>query len=172
MPGCDQELVAERTSTSLWQVVGEVAHISGEQQGSARYDANMTPTERNAAENLIYLCPNHHTLIDRQPDDWSVERLRGIKADHERTVAGAMRSAHAQAMASVWFEELEIVCSALLAEAVPTAVDFHLTMPEEKLSRNGLSESTRQFVLLGAAKAREVGAFVEMEVARSARCQR
>lgn len=46
-------------------VIGEISHIEGEKLGSARYNSNMTDHQRNSFENLILLCPTHHTQIDK-----------------------------------------------------------------------------------------------------------
>jgi len=44
----------------------------------------MTDAERNAVDNLLVLCPNHHREVDRlRPQDWPPERLMELKADHE-----------------------------------------------------------------------------------------
>lgn len=64
--------------------MGEMAHISGERSGSARHDPSLSPEEVNGFENLILLCPNHHTLIDEvEPDQHPVERLKEMKQTHE-----------------------------------------------------------------------------------------
>jgi hypothetical protein len=44
--------------------LGEMCHIKGAKPAAARYDPNQTPEERHSAENLILLCPNHHTVVD------------------------------------------------------------------------------------------------------------
>jgi hypothetical protein len=40
-------------------------------------------TERHAYNNLILMCPTHHTVIDDDEEAYSVERLYKIKAEHE-----------------------------------------------------------------------------------------
>ena len=85
MPGCNRRLVEEGAQGHY--VVGVMAHIKGERPRATRYDPNMTTAQRQAPENLILLCPNHHTEIDKNPGEWPVERLKGIKAKHERLVA-------------------------------------------------------------------------------------
>jgi len=49
--------------------IGEMAHIRGENPGSNRHDENQTAEQRNDYENLILLCPNHHTLIDKRENE-------------------------------------------------------------------------------------------------------
>ncbi len=48
----------------------------------------MSDAERNAVDNLMLLCPNHHREIDRlQPAEWPPERLMEVKANHEAECA-------------------------------------------------------------------------------------
>ena len=47
--------------------VGEAAHIYGANPGSARYDPDMTSTDRSAITNAIWLCSNCHKLVDDDP---------------------------------------------------------------------------------------------------------
>ncbi len=79
-PGCDLRLADPQ-----WKgVQADIAHIRGENPGSARYAPDMSDEERNAPDNLVLLCPNHHREIDRlAPQDWSAEQLMQIKLDHE-----------------------------------------------------------------------------------------
>ncbi|MGI8515569.1 MAG: hypothetical protein ACR2NT_10625 [Acidimicrobiia bacterium] len=66
------------------QVKASIAHIEGDKPGAARYNAAMTDSDRQGYDNLLLLCPNHHRKIDYlTPDEYTVERLRQIKADHE-----------------------------------------------------------------------------------------
>ena len=43
----------------------------------------MTDEDRDSFHNLIYLCGDHHTQIDKQEADFSVARLLAIKAGHD-----------------------------------------------------------------------------------------
>lgn len=84
-PGCDQRL-----ADHAWpSVQAEICHIAGLQEGSARFDPSMLDEERNAFENLLLLCPNHHRFIDAlEPDSWPVDRLLELKMAHERGRTG------------------------------------------------------------------------------------
>src|SRR5438309_9868631 len=55
--------------------------------GSARYDPGQTDVERHAYDNLILMCPTHHTVIDDDEEAYTVERLHKIKAEHEERSA-------------------------------------------------------------------------------------
>ena len=85
-PGCETVDLYRRE----WQhVVAEIAHIEGLKPGSARYNPALSKTHANDFDNLIVLCPTHHTLIDKaEPDAWSPDQLREIKRKHEDHCAG------------------------------------------------------------------------------------
>jgi len=63
-----------------------MAHIEGEKPGAARYNANMPYEERNNYQNFILLCPTHHTIIDKDENQYTVEKLRQLKKEHEKWV--------------------------------------------------------------------------------------
>lgn len=73
---------------------GEIAHIEGVKPGSARFNARMTNEERRAAPNLVLMCPIHHNSVDdpKRIGEFSVERLREIKADHESKYRNAINA--------------------------------------------------------------------------------
>lgn len=70
---------------------GVAAHISAAAPGGPRYDSNMTAEERAGIENGIWLCATHARLIDVDYGAYSVEKLRGMKAAHERHIGKLMR---------------------------------------------------------------------------------
>lgn len=65
------------------ELLNNIAHICGEKPGSARYNENQTPEERNSYKNLIVLCPNCHKTIDDDPESYTVEYLKELKFSHE-----------------------------------------------------------------------------------------
>jgi hypothetical protein len=64
-------------------LLGELCHIKADSPGGPRYDTNQTDAERQAFENLLVLCPTHHTVIDDDEVSFSVLRLQEIKRDRE-----------------------------------------------------------------------------------------
>lgn len=82
---CNERLTVEQASHSAPYTLGEMAHIKGEKAGSNRYDKDQTDMQRNGYENLILLCPNHHTLVDKPENEsiYKVEILLGMKITHE-----------------------------------------------------------------------------------------
>jgi hypothetical protein len=76
-PKCQAQLAQGAT------LIGEVCHIKGKQPGSARYDPSQPGADRNSYDNLLLLCPNHHTIVDDDLESYTVGRLLKMKADHE-----------------------------------------------------------------------------------------
>jgi hypothetical protein len=87
-PGCGVELVQEKRAA---KVIGVEAHIRGEKPGAARYDPDQSPEHRESYENRILLCPTHHTAVDANPEDWTVQKLLNMKAEHERQLRANWR---------------------------------------------------------------------------------
>ena len=56
--------------------------------------AGRTEAQLNAVENLIVLCPTHHTLVDCQPETYTADMLRKWKQTHEATVANKRLSTY------------------------------------------------------------------------------
>ena len=56
--------------------------------------AGRTEAQLNAVENLIVLCPTHHTLVDCQPETYTADMLREWKQTHEATVANKRLSTY------------------------------------------------------------------------------
>lgn len=80
---CKEKVIHENESGDK-SLFGEVAHIIGEKNGSARF-SNVLDTEyRNNEENLMLLCANHHTIIDKNENvsEYTVEKLHQIKDEY------------------------------------------------------------------------------------------
>ena len=82
-PGCGTKLTQDKKLATDSFPLGEQAHIIGLTKASPRGKSNLTRKERNSYFNLILLCPNHHTLIDKDPDDYTIEKLHYFKDQHE-----------------------------------------------------------------------------------------
>lgn len=77
----------EGTATRRPMRLGELAHIVGAKQtpGSPRGMDPLPKDQREKAENLMLVCRDEHTELDRRGtlDVMTVEKLRKIKWDHE-----------------------------------------------------------------------------------------
>jgi hypothetical protein len=156
-PRCPKVLVAPATANSKAVFLGELAHIRGERPGSARYDSRMTARERNAADNLILLCLDHHKVVDAQEEEYPVERLLAMKSAHEAWVHARLT----EATTAITFVELEAVARGILATDALATQDLTLTAPREKIARNRLSARVERLITLGMVNSPQVGAYVQ-----------
>ena len=85
---CKRDLVIDATdSGDDPSVVGDEAHIIARMESFTRGDHESVPPEqRDHYSNLILLCKVDHKIIDDCPTEYTVERLREIKANHEEEI--------------------------------------------------------------------------------------
>lgn len=81
-PGCHNVLVDENG-----KFVGEVCHIEAAMPGGERFNSNMTNEDRRLFDNLLLLCHHHHVVID-SVDEYTVEKLKEMKRNHEAKYSG------------------------------------------------------------------------------------
>jgi hypothetical protein len=139
--------------------VAEAAHIRGEKPNAARYDASMTDEERDSVHNLIFLCTDHHTIIDKVEADWSTATLQTLKTAHEVQVREAME----KAFVDVEFPELERAISWVTLQVPAANGSFDLIPPDEKIKKNDLSNGSRHIIAAGLMSRATVAAYVETE---------
>ena len=80
-PACNMPLfpeVSERHSH-----FAEMAHIFAATDGGPRTNAEMTASERANYDNLILLCANCHTMIDKEPQTFTDTLITQWKRDHK-----------------------------------------------------------------------------------------
>jgi hypothetical protein len=156
-PSCGTEITTGHGVSAV--MIGEIAHIAGEKPNSARYDPNMTDAERNAEDNLLALCPTHHTVIDTQEWQYSTPFLRQRKQEHEQA---ALLSVKRQ-LASVDFRELDVVAKAFTQNnAGLTDPSFALTKLAAKIAKNQLTD-VQQEIQMGLSRASVVHGFIAAE---------
>jgi len=85
-PKCRVEMAPDGSKTTI----GEIAHIIAKSPDGPRGGSPLTIEERDEYENLILLCPTHHKIIDDNDGDWSVERIKLLKAEHEKWVSNQL----------------------------------------------------------------------------------
>ncbi|MEO7100149.1 MAG: hypothetical protein ABI162_12370 [Luteolibacter sp.] len=92
MKNCRRPLTAEEDEATPHILLGEMAHIVGEKKSkkSARGLSSLPLSERNIYTNLILLCANHHTIIDKDEVTWTVEKLHSMKRTHELWIEGKL----------------------------------------------------------------------------------
>jgi len=82
-PDCRLQLTQGSAITSSCISIGEQAHIIAKESSGPRGNSLLTPDERDSYANLILLCPTHHTIIDKNLEDYPVEKLHAFKTEHE-----------------------------------------------------------------------------------------
>lgn len=157
LPDCRSVLVEDAKKTDKAALIAEAAHIKGEKPDSPRYDAEMSDPERNFYENLVLLCPSCHTKIDKQPAVYPVELLHRYKAEHEAWVIEATKTE----VINISFSELDLVTKHLIAVSSSAIDTLTLITPAAKISKNGLSASITQMILIGMTQVRQVASYIE-----------
>jgi hypothetical protein len=156
MPDCRRRIVLERTPLDREPILGVVAHIRGENPGSARYDSTMKPVERNSAQNLIVVCPTCHTKIDTQPNTYPAEVLYDIKAKHESWVS---RNTIKEVI-NVGFPELQQIIQYLASTKSASPSPLTLITPREKIRKNNLSSTVENLIKMGMTQTRQVSDYL------------
>lgn len=63
--------------------IGQICHIESAMPKGERFNPNMTNEDRREFRNLVLMCYQHHIKTDRE-DVYTVEKMKEIKANHER----------------------------------------------------------------------------------------
>lgn len=92
-PSCGKILVHDETDVDNPVLLSEIAHIVAQKTDGPRGQHALPLEKRDNYGNLILLCEEHHHIIDSQPQTFTVERLRQMKADHEQLMAKATERA-------------------------------------------------------------------------------
>lgn len=154
---CRKELIIDRTEYDNESIIGEMAHIKGEKQGSARYDSNMTDVERNSHQNLLILCRDHHKMIDDQPNTYTIEKLYKIKNLHESWI----KESTAKQIMDITFAELNIITKYLVSNKPIPSDSFTIISPRDKIKKNGLSSEIERLITMGITQVKQVTDFID-----------
>lgn len=84
-PGCTTRVI-EFSESQDPIVIGEIAHILASSNSGPRSASSDTGIQRDEYDNLIVLCPTHHTLIDKNPSAYPEITLRAWKLAQETNV--------------------------------------------------------------------------------------
>lgn len=86
-PDCRVPTTGPVESSEEVSRIGVAAHITAAAIGGPRYDGSLSPQQRGAFANGIWLCANHATEIDRDGATYSVSVLREWKRRAEQAAA-------------------------------------------------------------------------------------
>ncbi len=122
-PGCPR---ATHGPTELGEKsinVGHAAHASAASPKGPRFNTEMTPEQRKAYENGAWLCAHHATLIDRDPESYPVETIRGWQKQAEDRAREALTGRHMRA--NIGYEEVCSKLEAFLKETNRISITIH-----------------------------------------------
>ena len=156
-PGCGARLVADRTDVDPTRVLAEIAHILGHSDAGPRADSSMPDAERDKYDNLILLCPTHHTLVDKQSNTYTPDDLRSWKASLEAWADQRLT----EGASDFRFAELTVICDALIANAsVAPSTPLVVAQPGVKMAYNDLTDLVGFQMKLGLMQAPQVEQFL------------
>jgi hypothetical protein len=116
----------------------------------------MPQEERDAADNLVLLCRDHHAVADRQENTYTVDQMRRWKLDHEAQVDQQMEDL----VGEITFLELELVADAVASTPLTGNPGFTLTEVREKMSKNDLTDRVSHDMSVGMLGAELVKDYV------------
>ena len=79
-PECANRLFVDTATKNIH--VAEMAHIIAASGKGPRADATVTQADKGSYDNLILLCANCHTTIDKAPADFPDKMIRDWKSKH------------------------------------------------------------------------------------------
>ena len=144
-PDCKRELVGDDPSGGVPINHGKAAHIQGESPGSARHNLEMEDAARNGADNLMFVCQDHHDTIDNKENVhlYPTEKLQEWKANHENRVRIGVEAA----LADISFVEFAKATEWVRALPPPSSSDdLQVIPPAEKIARNELSPASGHII--------------------------
>lgn len=80
-PSCNENLYKSFEADEIH--IAEIAHIISVNKGARKSD-KLSPEEKGSFDNLILLCPNCHTTIDKAEDSFPVETILKWKEEHQQ----------------------------------------------------------------------------------------
>ncbi|MCV6590281.1 MAG: HNH endonuclease [Marinobacterium sp.] len=110
--------------------IGEMAHIIARKSKGARGEVKYNG-DINSYENLILLCANHHTEVDKNPLIYTVEKLHEIKSNHEAKVDSPFGFSKDRKndvlFLELFFKRVPFTRLRLFVESLPHRVNTRLT---------------------------------------------
>ncbi|MDD4590351.1 MAG: HNH endonuclease signature motif containing protein [Parabacteroides sp.] len=83
---CRVSLSVKKSDSLDETLIGEECHIISKSKQGPRYKEKEN-FNYDSYENLVLLCRNHHSLIDKQCETYTTELVRKIKRNHEKWVS-------------------------------------------------------------------------------------
>lgn len=141
------ELVLARTLVDGESgTIGKIAHIVGENKGSARYTDTLTLEQRNSPDNLMLLCGTHHDTVDNYESEFSVDDLHVTR----KKFLDKLASVFEEQVLGVTFADLEVTITYLVSNSdVQYEGTLEIITPYEKIEKNSLSADVENLLKMG-----------------------
>lgn len=88
-PSCHRDLFPLFQDGSI-TCIDELAHIIGKREKGPRGGNSLSLLQRDEFDNLIVLCPDCHTMIDKNPQTFTVELIKKWKKEHGDAIKNLM----------------------------------------------------------------------------------
>ena len=85
-PSCTSELFVELGGRSFH--IAEMAHVFAANNDGPRPNPGLSKAERGAFENLVVLCANCHTKVDKAPEAFPDSMMLAWKREHANKIKG------------------------------------------------------------------------------------
>lgn len=82
--------------------IGEMAHIIAKKFNGPRGRESIS-IGRDSYDNLILLCANHHSEVDKNPELYTVEELHRIKLEHEMNISSMLSTSTRERDNDIYF---------------------------------------------------------------------
>ncbi len=91
-PSCNKTLVGPGVENNESITIGECAHIFSAVPKGPRTDGGLSDAELKRPENGIYLCRNHHKIVDSKAKDnkYTSDLLTRYKSRHEFLISAEL----------------------------------------------------------------------------------
>lgn len=141
------ELVLARTlDDGESGTIGKIAHIVGENKGSARFSETLTLEQRNSPDNLMLLCGTHHDTVDNYESEYSVDDLHVTR----KKFLDKLASVFEEQVLGVTFADLEVTITYLVGNSdVQYEGTLEIITPYEKIEKNSLSADVENLLKMG-----------------------
>lgn len=107
-PGCKRVLIGPGNNNNEVACIGECAHIYGASSRGPRGKKVLSVKAIKSAENGIYLCRNHHKIIDaNRGKDYSPSVLLSFKAKQEALIARQLGN---NPISQGWINGVTLLC--------------------------------------------------------------